>query len=278
MTATRQLRRCDRLDEIFYWLLNMSIIASVFGMLIYLLRYIRGIPRLFIYALWAVVFFRLVCPVGMSSKYSLLSLITGLFSKTLVRTIKVDHLSGLTASNMLQAAETYNPVTYKTELLKNIFSIASVIWIIVAAAALLSAFLMYYFAMSEIKHTVLLKDNVYFGKMTDTPALYGILRPRIVLPEGFDQEHLDYILLHEKVHMKRRDNLWRMLAVITACLHWFNPFIWFFLKCFLEDCELACDEEAIKGLDPEERRNYARTLLACEAGQKTVFASAFAGL
>lgn len=66
-----------------------------------------------------------------------------------------------------------------------------------------------------------------------------------------------------------------MAAILTACLHWFNPFIWLFLKSFLNDCELACDEKAVKNMGEEDKKGYALALISCSTLEKTVFTSAF---
>jgi beta-lactamase regulating signal transducer with metallopeptidase domain len=260
----------------------MSIIASIFGILIYLIRFIKGMPKFGCYILWGVVFFRLVCPFGISSEYSLLSMLSRIISSTFVKTVTLKQAADgsvfspkITLTNTIQGAATYEPFTYKTDRLEGFFKVASAIWLIVGIAAIISVIIMYHFAVMELKKAVHLRDNIYEGSMVETPTVYGIIKPQIVIPGGIGKEHMEYILAHENVHIKRRDNIWRMLAIITACIHWFNPFIWLFLGSFLKDCELACDERAVKTMAVEERKNYARTLLTYGAKEKTVFASAF---
>lgn len=270
------------LQEIFYWTLNMSIVATLIGMLLYWLRFIKGFPKFGNYVLWGVVLIRLVCPIGISSSYSLLNLISKVSEKTYIKTVLIDTATGhsqvqpeLTTSNAIQAAADYNPITYKSNLLEGIFEVAAVIWIIVAIAAMIAMVMMYLLTKSELKKATLLQDNIYEGTMVNTPTVYGIIKPKIVLPVGVEKEHLNFILAHENVHIRRHDNIWRMLAILVACLHWFNPLIWLFLKSFMGDCELACDEKAVRKMNVEERKNYALTLLSYGTMDKTVFASAF---
>jgi len=87
---------------------------------------------------------------------------------------------------------------------------------------------------------------------------------------------LEHIVRHEKTHVRRLDNLWRIIGFLTACIHWFNPLSWVFLKAFLNDLELACDEMAVSGYGVEERKEYARTLLTCSQS-KSLLVSAFGG-
>jgi len=68
---------------------------------------------------------------------------------------------------------------------------------------------------------------------------------------------------HESAHIYRKDNLWRIIAVISASVHWFNPLIWLFLKKFLEDTELACDEQVLANCGEDEKKAYAMALVDC---------------
>lgn len=262
------------LKEAFYWILNMSIIATVYGMLLYTLRYIKACPRTVIYALWGVVILRMLCPVSFSSKLSLMNILSRLAGTTMVKTVPVEDFS-LSLSNTIQRAATYQPIAYKSIVWEKFFTVASMIWLVFALAGILAMSILYKLTMTELKKAVLLRDDLYEGPMVNSPTVIGVFRPRIILPLDMDDEILAYILLHERIHIGRRDNLWRMIAILAACIHWFNPLSWVFLKLFLNDCELACDEGAIKKLNPEERKDYARTLLNYANGDRTIFSSAF---
>lgn len=263
------------LQEIFYWIVNMSMIASVYGVIIYFLRYIRSLPRTAVYYLWFVVLLRMLCPVGISSKFSLMNLLSGLADRAIVRTVPVEELS-LSLANTIRGAQTYAPITYKTDTLEAFFRAASILWIIPALALILTVILLYHATVSELRKASLLREDLYEGDMVNTPVTAGIIQPRIILPREVDPGHLEYILLHERVHRRRMDNLWRMVAIIAACIHWFNPLSWVFIKILLNDCELACDEAAVKQLGDEDRKRYAHTLLNYAAAP-AVFSSAFGG-
>lgn len=49
------------LHEVFYWIFNMSITASITGLLVVLLRLIKAIPRRVIKILWVIPFFQNDC-------------------------------------------------------------------------------------------------------------------------------------------------------------------------------------------------------------------------
>ena len=262
------------LREAFYWILNMSIIATVYGLLLYALRYIKSCPRTVIYVLWGVVVIRMLCPVSFSSKLSLMNILSRLSGTTMVKTVPIEDLS-LSLTNTIQRAAAYQPIAYKSSAWENFITVASMIWLVFALAGILAMCILYGLTRSELKKAVLLRDNLYEGPMVNSPTVIGILHPRIILPLDMDDKNLAYILLHERIHIARRDNLWRMIAILAACIHWFNPMSWVFLKLFLYDCELACDEGAIKKLKLEERKEYARTLLNYADGERTMFSSAF---
>lgn len=96
-----------------------------------------------------------------------------------------------------------------------------------------------------------------------TPAVTGLLRPRLLLPhEHYDVQELRYILRHELCHLKRRDMLFKLVLLAANAMHWFNPIVYLMLRQADEDIELACDSAATDDLDRAERAAYSRTLLA----------------
>ncbi|HNC24132.1 MAG TPA: M56 family metallopeptidase [Opitutaceae bacterium] len=86
--------------------------------------------------------------------------------------------------------------------------------------------------------------------LVDSPALFGIVRPRLLLPgdiaEQLGDAELRWVMLHELGHHRRRD-LWSLgLLQFAAALHWFNPLAWLALRLSREDTELACDEFVVR--------------------------------
>ena len=257
-----------------YWILNMSIVASLMGLIVMLIRKIKFIPRRVSVFLWIIPFLRMVLPVGLNSPYSLMSV----FSR-LTRNVTVfkpaDDIS-FSFSNTIKAADSYYPLTFKSNALGTVFTVTGFIWIVAMLALLIALALIYVSTKKAVADAVHFESNIYFSDKVDSPAVYGIIKPRIVIPESFKGKDLGYIIRHEKTHIKRLDNLWRILGFITASVHWFNPLSWVFLKAFLNDLELACDEMALAGLEKDERKQYAMTLL--ESSQsKSILVSAFGG-
>lgn len=261
------------LSEVFYWLFNMSISASIAGIIILLLSKIKKLPRRLVHLLWIIPFLRMWIPVGMSGKYSLMTLISKFTTKTVV---VYDGAFDFTFTNHIMAADSYSPITYKVNLLDNLFRTASAIWIIVAAILMIVSIILYVITKSELKDASLLRDNIYVSDKITSPAIYGIFRPKVIVPKGYELRDLHYIIAHESAHIHRRDNLWRIVAVMSAIVHWFNPFVWLFLKKFFEETELACDERVLANFGENEKKAYATALVDC-AESGNVFASAFGG-
>lgn len=263
------------LADIFYWILNMNITATFAGLIVLILRQIKRIPRTVIYILWILPLIRLIIPFSLGYKYSIMSVLDGIVVKTVPLTPE-GILLNLSMANSIRAANSYFPVKYKTDILEKIFSIASVVWMIIAISAILTSIILYAITKSETKDARHLKDNIYFSNKIFSPAVFGIFHTKIILPEYLKDERLDYVLMHERVHIIHVDNLWRVIAIIACCLHWFNPFVWLFLKHFFEDMELSCDEKVLRKFSEKQRKDYAKALIECET-KKIIFTSSFGG-
>lgn len=252
------------LSEIFYWLFSMSVSASIAGIIVLLLGKVSRLTRRLCCFLWLIPFVRMWIPVGMNSQFSLMTLLTRLSKKTIVKNIVVYRSTNdlsMSMMNHVGAAETYFPVTYEIDLLEDIFRVASIFWLAVTAVLLLFVMVVYLITILELNKARHLRDNIYISDKLAAPAAYGILRGMVVLPEDCPESDLKFILLHENAHIRRRDNLWRVVSAVTACVHWFNPLAWVFLKNFYESTELACDEEVLAQCDETERKCYATALL-----------------
>lgn len=263
------------LGEVFYWLFNMSIVGSLTGLIVVLVRLVRRIPRRVTVWLWLVPYLRYCVPVGLSSRYSLMTLISRLTTKTVTVWEPAEGIS-FSMANSVMAANSYFPITYKVNPLEGVFNTAGAVWAVIAAAILIALGILYFTTLSELRGARHIEGRVFESEKVSSPAVYGIFRPRILLPEGFDNAARPYALLHERTHIKYADNLWRILAFAVTAVHWFDPFAWVFLKLLLEDMELACDERAAAKLCEGERKAYALALVKC-AESKSVFASAFGG-
>ena len=98
------------------------------------------------------------------------------------------------------------------------------------------------------------------------PMLAGALRPAILLPHGkITGEELGFSLLHELTHYRRGDIWLKTLAMWVNALYWFNPLAWYMIRLVERDTELACDEDALRRLSPQDYSGYGQTILAAVA-------------
>jgi beta-lactamase regulating signal transducer with metallopeptidase domain len=96
------------------------------------------------------------------------------------------------------------------------------------------------------------------------PALLGALRPRIVLPDDFEQRYdareRGLMLAHERQHLRRGDHLANLVVAMLRCTFWFNPLVHLAAIRFRHDQELACDQ-AVIAAHPDSRRAYGEAML-----------------
>ncbi len=107
--------------------------------------------------------------------------------------------------------------------------------------------------------------RVVESALIDVPALHGVIRPTLLLPEGFaesfESDELRHVILHELCHLRRHDIAVNWLLTAVQAVHWFNPVVWFAVSRIEEERELACDELTLSCLQQNERFGYGRTIL-----------------
>lgn len=100
-----------------------------------------------------------------------------------------------------------------------------------------------------------------------SPMLTGLLRPALLLPQGTEKpQTAQWILRHELTHWRRRDLLWKVLALAANALHWFNPLVWLLRHRLDRDLEQSCDESVLQNADAADRRAYGAVILSAASG------------
>ena len=96
------------------------------------------------------------------------------------------------------------------------------------------------------------------------PAISGVLRPLIVLPqrvlEGRERSQLETILAHELLHLRRGDTAIGLVQFLVQSVWWFHPLVWWANRQIVRERERCCDDEVVAGLGCEPAE-YAQTLL-----------------
>lgn len=256
-------------------LLQMSISAGMLIAVIWLLRRVgrRLFPAGFLFALWFVAAVRMLLPVSLPIQLPVFSLESALENGGNMGAHLDFQETGRddAESREEMAAGAYDRISWWCTL----------IWADVALALLFSGAVAYIRQLLRINESMPLEGNqfleewkashpvgrnvrfLYFDRIA-SPVTCGIINPGIVFPKEMDlddRKSLEHVLRHEYVHIRRFDNLWKILVFAAVCIHWFNPMAWVMWYCFNRDMELSCDERAVRGMDRKGRIAYAMTLL-----------------
>lgn len=265
-------------EKLWIEVLNMSLTGSVIiGAVMVFRLLLRRAPRIFSYALWAAVLFRLLCPVSFSSPLSLLGVLQNdPASQGKMTYIPTDigyqmdpqiHLPIPAAEEAVNAVlPDGNPSGSVNPLQINLYVCAR-IWILGLLGMVLYSLLSWVRFGKVLKQAVRERDNLYRLLGEGTPFVYGILAPKIYMPRVCKEEEEAYLLLHEQVHIRRGDHLFRLLAYAALCLHWFNPLVWLAFALSGRDMEMSCDEAVIRRMGNEVKKEYSRSLLSLASGK-----------
>jgi len=78
----------------------------------------------------------------------------------------------------------------------------------------------------------------------------GAFRPVVVLPAAADawpEARRRCVLYHELAHVRRRDGLVELLAVLARACYWFNPLVWWTVRQLHVERERDCDNAVLNG-------------------------------
>lgn len=143
------------------------------------------------------------------------------------------------------------------------FDLLSFIWLCGIIILLMYTIVRYVNLRQKICTAVPIYDNIYQSENISSSFILGIIKPKIYLPFGIGKQELDYIISHEKAHIRRGDHIIKPLALALVAVHWFNPLVWLAFVLLSRDIELTCDERVISKLDRDSRADYTAALLKC---------------
>lgn len=107
--------------------------------------------------------------------------------------------------------------------------------------------------------------NIYETDAISSPCVAGLLRPRIYLIPGLTLKQQQHIILHEQMHIRHLDHLWKIVSFAVISIHWFNPALWLMYGIFQGELEKACDERVLSRLGADSKEDYGESLLAIAA-------------
>ncbi len=247
--------------EVFYNILYLSIIGSVLGIIILVLRktFDRKISPTWKFVMWILVMISLIFPFRFTiqSKNSYEFIISSGIDK--IELVKENLIANESGSMLIY------------------------IWLFV-----MSAIFIYYIITSIIMKKKIGKEEVkdkrvltilencknkmgikkeiklIKQKYKKVPCIYGIFNTKILITGEVlqkDEQSLNYIFMHELAHFKRHDLVINKLLILITTIHWFNPILWFCFKQVRQDMELKADEMVLNNIEKKEEKDYAKTLV-----------------
>ena len=257
-------------------LLKMSLYGSIAIVAILLLRFIfRRFPKRITILFWIVAAVRLVCPMNFTSHFSLMNFVrteNAIHEEKLVET-SADTAKYLQVRKLVQEYlktmdEPVNNTAKSAVTDANAFSAENILFMVWAiGVALCLGYLVYkaiklFSAMKKADKDI--KNNYFESNLSDEPFVVGVIKPSIWIPAGISESEKKYILLHENIHIRNNDNLIKLLGMVIALIHWFNPLIWIAYRLMISDLEMRCDEEVVRILGDDIKKNYC-TSIVCRA-------------
>ena len=247
------------LGQVFFKVMDMSRSAGMIILVIFPVRILlKRFPKYISYMLWSVVLFRLLCPVTLESGISPVPNLEPVFhgyasGENFVSTEGADISAGTytggagggtNVPETRQAAPAQNhpegnagvaPAQVHTEGITRAVEVfwgdlfvlyGKYVWISGMSVMFLYCVISTVRIRKRVSVSIPFKENIYITDETISPFVMGIFRPRIYLPGGLSVKEQEYIILHEKFHIRRFDHVVKPVAFAALCLHWFNPLVW----------------------------------------------------
>lgn len=288
------------MDAILRFVLTLSVSGSLVAAVLILLRkLLRGrLGFTWHYYLWLIVILRLLVPFAPS--VNLLSAVGGVIAGPATQMVAATApeeqgtvewaesalpVDDGNAAEMAATEEAAAPAPFwgqPLELRLGVFTYLGILWAAVALLLLvykIGSYLSYTRALFRTKHAVehegILADYheaatlsgsptmppIFHSSLAEYPMMVGVFRPYIFIPDEVNRGDMKQIFLHELVHYRRRDTVYKWLVHVTVCLHWFNPLVHLVARLAEKDCELSCDEAVVKRLDGDQLGDYGDMLL-----------------
>lgn len=246
--------------------------ALIFAIVVIRAVAIHKLPKKTFLILWGIVLLRLLVPFSIPSMFSVYSIVD--------RNTDIGNIIPILSGESFEPFETMQG---KIAGHPPSGSIWSAVWCIGTVLCIMLFAILYLHWYFEFQTSMPVHDSyieqwlkahrlkrplsIRQSEKITTPLTYGIFRPVIVMPKDTEWENIrqiQYILLHEYVHVCRCDTAIKFISVLALCVHWFNPFVWVMYLLLNRDIELSCDESVVRKLGLSEKSTYANMLISME--------------
>jgi TonB family protein len=120
--------------------------------------------------------------------------------------------------------------------------------------------------------------EVLESSAVEMPLTWGVLNPVVLLPAGaaeWPEARLRTVLLHELVHVQRRDLLAQTVANAGCCLFWFHPLVWLAARRLRQERERACDDAVLlRGVPAHDYADHLMDLVRSLASRRSAWSGA----
>ena len=253
---------------------NINLFSSFLILVVIALRALfHKFPKSYSYILWFPVLFRLLCPVVWESSYSLFQKeIWGGYQEnvdqkeqswSLENETKLMNIVNEKFEKQNNNEETVldNRNSLSEEEIIPLKKVVSVIYLLGLCLGVAGYLQQYLTLRRKLSTAVRQEKNICLCEQIDTPFVFGILRPVIYLPFSMEENQRNFVLAHERMHIKYGDHIVRALGLLTRCIHWWNPMVWIFVSLLYSDMEMCCDERVLREETLERKKEYAGVLL-----------------
>ena len=264
------------MENVFIFLLNNSITAGYLVIAVMLLRpLLKKAPKYIRCILWSFVGLRLVLPFSIESIFSLIPSAEPIPQEILYQAEPTIH-TGISFMN-----STINPILSESMApnpgdsvnpLQIVTAIAWNVWLLGVLALVVYALISYIRLRRKLREAVKEQGNIWLCDRIPSPFLLGIFRPRIYLPSGLPEGDREFVIAHEKAHIRRKDHWWKPLGFLLLTVYWFNPLMWVAYIFLCRDIEFACDEKVMNELGSDCKKAYSEALIHCSVSRKMVSA------
>ena len=247
------------MNAFFETILNMTLTGSTVILIVLIFRSLmKNMPKKYLCFLWGIAAVRLLCPFSIESSLSIFNIIPIEDSLEAIKelpsaggnsAVSPDTAAGLLNGNMSTPAA----VTGR--------DILPAVWLTVTAVFMILVVIKYIRCKRDLRNARLIEPGLFVGSMVDSPFVIGMVKPSIYLPEGLTEHEKEYLVMHEKMHIKRRDIWFKALWIMILAIHWFNPLVWIAFRLFCRDMEMSCDEEVIAEMGDEIKKDYSISLV-----------------
>lgn len=261
-------------SSVLAWLFESTLYVSLWICIILALKIATRakLPAWWSYGLWLLLVFRMLLPWGLESPLSIFNF----FPAPSVNDIYMPFLMGQVVS--LQFASN----TSVSLSLDKVFLLIWFLGILIFGGSIILKNLRFWmrvkripavtdkdvldlFEECRIMLSVRRKVRIVVSHRVKSPALFGYLKPRLLLPVNFlkylEKDELRCVFLHELGHLKSHDIGVSWLVTGLQVIHWFNPFVWYAFHHMRIDQEVARDAYVLSRINQVNPADYANTIV-----------------